>query len=136
MNRPIGLTLLALILAIFVLGRVVEMLDRSPLPLSFASVLALLGTVLAAVAAEALWRIRPWAARACGALAVLVLAAYFEDAVHGHGGTEAMVVGVMVAAFLAAVVRYVDSHVQAVHGPTVILQVRHPVPGPWTRWRP
>jgi len=135
-RRPGGFTLLAVILALFVLGQVMDTLDHPPLPLSFGSVLALLGTVLSAVAAEALWTVRPWASRACGALAVLALGAYFAGAAQGHGGVEAMVVGALVAAFLAALVRYVDAHVQAAQGPTVVLQVRRPVPGPWTRWRP
>lgn len=134
--RPGGFTVLAIGLGLFVVGQVSDIVGSPAGPLSWPVVVSLVATGLAAVAVEALWKVRPWATRACGALALLAMGAYFALAIAYHAGIAAVFPAIIIAIFLACVVRYVDSHVQAVHGPTVILQVRRPVPGPWTRWRP
>jgi peptidoglycan/LPS O-acetylase OafA/YrhL len=134
-GRPRGFTLAALLLGLFVLQQAGALMDEPAEP-SFPAAVKLLATVLSAVAAEALWTVRPWATRACGALALLGLAAFLWSAIAGHEGAGAIPGALVFALLLVAVLRYVDSHVQAIHGPTVILQVRRRVRAPWARWRP
>lgn len=82
MRRPLGFTLIALYLGLQVLVGVVLAigvgLDGLPLSMKISG-LTLLATVFAAVAAEALWRCRPWCLRAsvayAGAAILLPLAA-------------------------------------------------------------
>ncbi|HEX6750978.1 MAG TPA: hypothetical protein VF092_27060 [Longimicrobium sp.] len=85
MHRPRGFTFLAAVLAILLPAQVIALLARGPAGGESVAepVLELLLVALTAVAAEALWRVRPWATRACGvlaAVAMLLLALRFDGA--------------------------------------------------------
>ncbi|HEX8242766.1 MAG TPA: hypothetical protein VF541_04710 [Longimicrobium sp.] len=131
-GRPAGFALLAFCLARYVFGAAVDLMDPAwrgggPWP---AALLRLAVVVVSAVACEALWMVRPWAARAVGALAALI---FLGVAVRTGTGvySGALVWLALLAGLMGVVVWYVHGHVQARYGPTVILQRRRRVP-----WRP
>ena len=75
MHRPRGFAILAAVLALLLPAQVIALLARGPAGGGVAAdpVLQLLVAALTAVAAEALWRVRPWATRACGVLAAAAM---------------------------------------------------------------
>jgi hypothetical protein len=133
-RRPAGFALLGFCLARYVIGASLDLMDPAwrggaPWP---AALLRLAVVAVSAVACEALWMVRPWAARAVGALAALI---FLAVAVRTGGGpglySGALVRLALLAGGLGLVVWYVHGHVQARYGPTVILRRRRRVP-----WRP
>ena len=133
-GRPGGFVVLAVLLAFYVLGGVGDLVAEPPFaadgPWIFVF-LRLASLVLAAVCVEALWKVRPWATRAVTALAAVALAAMAIPLLaRGAFGPQALMPVVMAGAVLWLIVRYVDSHVRALHGPTVVLTRRRVPPRP------
>ena len=130
-QRPTGFTLLALVLAWFAALGTGDVLFVPPAEWRRSMTLValkLLSIVLAAIGAEALWKVRPWANRVALSLAtvawVYALAAQAFDA----GAAAGLL---MYAAVLWLLVRYVDTQIHQRYGPAVILRQRRRVP-----WRP
>jgi hypothetical protein len=128
-DRPEGFSLLAVLLGWLVMYGVGDVVSAPPAawhrPAAMIA-LKLLFTVLCAVGAEALWKVRPWAsgvARALAAVAwVYALAGLLEVE------TDVMAVLLIYAGVLWLFVRYVDTQVQRRYGPSVILKRRRRVP--------
>ena len=137
MKRPTGYTLLGLYLGwkalagfLLVLG-----IGLEPLPDSPPTGLSMLVSVFAGVAAEALWRCRPWVARAYVAyVCAAILAPLAASAADGHLGIEEAVFTAIGYLMIAALPMWYVSNravrMFAPPAPRAPVGVRVPAPHP------
>lgn len=129
--RPLGFTLLGIYLGLQAIGGFVEALSYDydvPLPMGVEA-LPLVGAIFAGVAAEALWRCRPWCVRAFVANCCVRLLQSLV-AVIGIGAIEASepLITLAMNAFIAAIVGgYVYNRAVRLFAPP---SPRVPIPAP------
>jgi hypothetical protein len=132
MPRPFGFGVLAAALGLYALIGGGDMItdpswtEGAPWPFV---ALRLASVVLAAVSAEALWRVRPWATRAVGALAV---ACFGTLVVLVGAGTRFYPPAVLwllaMGGVMGLIVWYVHSRMRARFGPAVSMPPRRGLP--------
>ncbi|HEX6750977.1 MAG TPA: hypothetical protein VF092_27055 [Longimicrobium sp.] len=122
MNRPQGFTLLAVILGFMIWNPVRAIIFPPALVGGGAMVrmaLEVLIVALMAISIEALWRVRPWAARAVGTLCAATVLKYLVGIDIRQSpamvSMEAAAV-VLLAAVLAIPATYVHARTGAIHG--------------------
>ncbi len=134
MNRPQGFTLLAVVLGFMIWNPVrwivFPRVEGGPAMMWMA--LEVLIVALMAISIEALWRVRPWAARAFGALCALTVLKYLVGIdIHrppAMVSIEAAAI-VLLGVVLAIPATYVHRRTEAIHGRRSLRRQR-PAP-PW-----
>lgn len=91
--RPLGFLLLsvgAICVALACIGGVIDSGVAAPFRATYSLV-----TITSLLAAEALWRVRPWAFRATAAMLLSLAVTWVTTFVHADGGWEGFFVGVL-----------------------------------------